>query len=53
MIRHATSTSNKASQQMAEEARQTKSGYLPVSRWLEVYGDDSLIDARLTSHGVE
>jgi len=53
MIRHAASTSNKASSDMAAEAAKSETGFLPVGRWLEVYGDDNLIDARLTSHGVQ
>ena len=52
MIRHAASTSNKASAEMALKASKTESGFLPVNRWLEVYGDENLIDARLTPHGI-
>ena len=37
---------------MAEAAKQ-ESKSLPVSRWLETYGDESLVDAKLTLEGVE
>lgn len=53
LIRHAASTSNEASAKMALEAAQSESGFLPVHRWLEVYGDENLIDAKLTAKGVE
>lgn len=53
LIRHAASTSNQASAEMAQEAAKSKIGFLPVHRWLEVYGDENLIDAKLTAKGVE
>ena len=53
MIRHASSTSNKASSQLFEEARKSDTGALTVGRWLSVYGDEDLVDARLTREGIQ
>ena len=53
MIRHAASTSNAAASAVMKEASLTESKSLPIARWLETYGDENLIDARLTKDGVQ
>ena len=54
MIRHAASTSNKASSDLVQQAQQeSPSGLISVERWLEVYADENLIDAKLTQDGVK
>lgn len=50
LIRHANSTQNKAGAKLYKLAEKQA---LELEQWMTVYGDPTLIDARLSEDGIE